>query len=115
MATILSISKKAVRLLLTNIISTTIHFTIRDITPLIHSEATYKKPLRYRDVALVEVHFKKTDAAKIIFHYTVKNEATGELICTGSTTQVFVTNGTMELSLIVPDFINAWMKEMGLK
>jgi len=84
-------------------------------TPLIHAETTFKKPLRYRDVALVEVHFKKTDAAKIIFHYNVKNEATGELICTGSTTQVFVTNGTMELSLIVPDFINVWMKEMGLK
>jgi acyl-CoA thioester hydrolase len=84
-------------------------------TPIIHAEATYKKPLRYRDVAIVEVHYKKTDAAKIIFHYTIKNEATGELICTGSTTQVFVTNGSMELSLIVPDFITTWMKDVGLK
>ena len=84
-------------------------------TPLVHAESTFKRPLRYRDVALVEVHFKKTDAAKIIFHYTMKLESTGEVICTGSTTQVFVTNGNMELSLIVPDFITDWMKEVGLK
>ena len=83
-------------------------------TPLIHSEATYKKPLRYRDIAIVEIHFKKTEAAKIIFHYKITNEANGDLICSGSTTQVFVTNGTMELSLIVPDFISEWMKEVGL-
>ena len=84
-------------------------------TPLIHAETVFKKPLRYRDVALIEVHYKKTDAAKIIFHYIITNEATGELVCSGSTTQVFVTNGSMELSLIVPDFIAKWMKEVGLK
>ncbi len=83
-------------------------------TPLIHSEATYKRPLRYKDVAFVEAHYIRTDAAKIIFHYKIKNES-GDLICTGSTTQVFVTNGAMELALTVPDFINDWMQQVGLR
>jgi acyl-CoA thioester hydrolase len=82
-------------------------------TPVIHAETHFKRPLRYRDTAVVEVHYHKTDAAKIIFHYVIRNEA-GEVICTGSTTQVFVTNGTMELSLTVPDFITEWMREVGL-
>ncbi|MCW3125494.1 MAG: 4-hydroxybenzoyl-CoA thioesterase [Bacteroidetes bacterium] len=83
-------------------------------TPVIHAETTFKKPLRYKDTAIVEVHFIRTEAAKIIFHYKIKNEA-GDVICTGSTTQVFVTNGSMELSLTVPDFITDWMQEVGLK
>lgn len=83
-------------------------------TPLIHSESTYKRPLRYKDVAFVEAHYIKTDAAKIIFHYKIKNEA-GDLICTGSTTQVFVTNGAMELALTVPDFVTEWMHQVGLR
>lgn len=84
-------------------------------TPLIHAESTFKKPLRYKDTAIVEVHYRATDAAKIIFHYVIRNESSGEVICTGATTQVFVTNGSMELSLIVPDFITEWMVEVGLK
>ena len=64
--------------------------------------------------AIVEAQFTQTDAAKIIFHYKIKNEA-GHIICTGSTTQVFVTNGSMELSLTIPDFILEWMTSVGLK
>lgn len=84
-------------------------------TPLIHMDTNFKKPLRYRDVAIVETSFKKTDAAKIIFLYTIRHEKTGEIICTGSTTQVFVTNKDMELLLTVPEFITDWMQEVGLK
>jgi acyl-CoA thioester hydrolase len=79
-------------------------------TPIVHMHADFKKPLRYRDVALVETIYKKTDAAKIIFDYNIRNESTGELICTGSTTQVFVGSKDLALSLIVPDFIREWMQ-----
>ena len=83
-------------------------------TPIIHAEADYKRPLRYRDVALITATFVKTDAAKIIFHYEIKNEKTGELICTGNTVQVLVAAKTMELLLTIPDFLETWMLQVGL-
>ncbi len=85
------------------------------LTPIVHVESNYKKPLRYKDVALVETSFHFTEAAKIIFHYKIFNEATGELACSGNTIQVFVTDGNMELLLTRPDFINDWLKQVGLK
>lgn len=84
-------------------------------TPLIHTETHFKKPLRYKDMAIIETSYKRTEAAKIIFDYTIHHLATNDLICKGTTTQVFVTNKEMELSLTVPEFINTWMKEVGLK
>ena len=37
---------------------------------------------------------RKTDAAKIIFDYVIRNERTNEIICKGTTTQVFAAAGT---------------------
>lgn len=84
------------------------------LTPIVHVDANYRKPLRYKDVALVETTFHFTDAAKIIFEYKIRNEATGEIACSGSSIQVFVKEGSMELLLTRPDFINDWLQEVGL-
>lgn len=79
-------------------------------TPLIHMAYDFKRPLRYRDVAMIQTNFRKTPAAKIIFDYIIRNEKTGELVCTGSTTQVFVENGTMTLMMISPEPFSEWKK-----
>jgi acyl-CoA thioester hydrolase len=78
-------------------------------TPLVHSDCYYKRPLRYQDYALVETTLRYTEAAKVIFDYVIRNKATQEVVCTGSTTQVFVTGDKMELSLVTPDFIKDWL------
>ena len=77
--------------------------------PIVHVSCDYKRPLVYRDVALVETVYRKTPAAKIIFDYVIRKESTGELICKGSTTQVFVNKDNMKLSLVVPDFFAEWL------
>lgn len=82
--------------------------------PIVHVSCDYRKSLKYRDVALIEATFKKTDAAKIIFDYVIRKESDGEIVCKGNTVQVFVHKDTMELSLTVPDFIDDWKKEVGL-
>jgi len=82
--------------------------------PIVHVHCDYTKPLQYRDVALVETTFRKTDAAKIIFDYTIRRESNGEIVCKGNTVQVFVQNKTMELCLIMPDFVEDWITEVGL-
>jgi acyl-CoA thioesterase FadM len=45
----------------------------------------------------------------------IRNEKTGELICKGTTTQVFVTGKQMELSLVIPDVFGEWKKQNGLQ
>lgn len=83
-------------------------------TPVVHLESNFKKVLQYRDVALVEAIFRKTEAAKIIFDYIVRKENTGEVVCTASTTQVFVASGTLELSLVIPEIFAKWKQQKGL-
>jgi acyl-CoA thioester hydrolase len=83
-------------------------------TPIVSIHCDYKKPLTYRDVALVKTTYRDTKAAKIIFDYVIYKEATGEVICTGQTTQVFVEKDTMTLLLTNPDFIEDWKTEKGL-
>ena len=83
--------------------------------PIVHVNCDYKRPLVYRDVALVETTYRNTPAAKIIFDYVIRKESTHELICKGSTTQVFVNKDNMKLSLVVPDFFSAWMAQKKAK
>lgn len=83
--------------------------------PIVHVTCDYKRPLKYRDVALIEATFHKSAAAKIIFDYKIYLEETGELTCKGTTTQVFVNRHTMELSLVYPDIFVEWAVQKGLK
>lgn len=83
-------------------------------TPIVHLSTDFKKTLTYRDIALVETTMRLTPAAKIIFDYVIRNGNTGDLICKGTTTQVFVTSGTMELSLVIPAIYMDWKIKNGL-
>lgn len=83
-------------------------------TPIVHLQTDFKKTLQYKDVALVETIMCKSDAAKIIFDYVIRNEKNNDLICKGTTTQVFVSSGSMNLSLVVPEVFADWKKQNGL-
>ena len=83
-------------------------------TPIVHMSSDFKKMLRYKDVALVETTLRKTEAAKIIFDYVIRCEKTNEIICKGTTTQVFVSGKEMELSLTVPEVFKEWKVKNGL-
>jgi len=83
--------------------------------PIVHVTSDFKKPLKYRDVALVETIFMKTDAAKIIFDYIIREESSGGIMCKGSTTQVFVNTKKNELALVLPDFFVEWARKNGFR
>ncbi len=83
-------------------------------TPIVHLATDFKKTMKYRDVALIETTMRLTPAAKIIFDYIIRCEETNDLICKGTTTQVFVSSKGMELSLIVPGIYAKWKTENGL-
>lgn len=57
--------------------------------PVVNLTINYKKPAKYDDLLSVTAIFKTLPTAKAVIEYEVKNEA-GELLCTGSSTLVFV-------------------------
>lgn len=82
--------------------------------PIVEMSLQYKRALRCNDIAIVEVRYINTDAAKICFEYTIYEEATNEVIVTASTVQVFL-NKDQELELINPEFYLKWKEKWGVK
>ena len=58
--------------------------------PVVNVECNYKRPLRYGDTVLIETRYVHTEAAKIRFEYTLYNADTRDVVCTGSSVQVFL-------------------------
>jgi len=79
--------------------------------PIVKTECEHKLPLKYGDEFEVEISFINSEAPKIIFQYKIVSS--GNLICTGKTTQVFTDNNS-ELVLNNPSFFLDWKKKMGL-
>jgi acyl-CoA thioester hydrolase len=81
--------------------------------PLVKINCDYKRPLEYGDTAIVETRFVSTEAAKIVFEYTIYRKRDNEISATGSTTQVFLTPQG-ELLLTAPEFFSGWKKKWGV-
>ena len=78
------------------------------VVPIVSVDCQFKKPLRYGDSVLVETTYLDGPAAKIQFDYRLWNAASGVLVATGSTTQVFLDKEHLSLQLNVPAFFEAW-------
>jgi acyl-CoA thioester hydrolase len=81
--------------------------------PLVKINCDYKRPLEYGDTAIVETRFIPTDAAKIVFEYTIYKNNDQDVAATGSSTQVFLTPEG-ELLLNSPEFFTGWKKRWGV-
>jgi len=81
--------------------------------PLVKVSCDYKRPLAYGDTAIVETRFVNTDAAKIMFEYTVYRKSDHEVMATGTSVQVFLTPEA-ELLLVPPAFFTGWKKHWGI-
>ena len=84
------------------------------VVPIVSIQAEYKRVLKYGDNLIVETIYIYNESAKIKFNYRLLNEETGELVVTGSTTQVFLKRDDMSLQLINPDFYQDWKLKNGL-
>ena len=80
------------------------------VTPIVKLSIDYKRSIKYGESAIIETTFVNTPAAKLIFSYKIFRSSDQALAATGETTQVFL-NTDGELSLVVPDFIEAWKKK----
>jgi len=82
--------------------------------PIVKVNCDYKKPLVYGDVLIVETRYIPTDAAKIVFSYTITRKKDDEVMASGSSTQVFLTPDG-ELLLNSPEFYTGWKRKWGIE
>ncbi len=81
--------------------------------PIVKINCDYKHPLEYGDMAIVETRYVPTEAAKIVFEYSIFRKANNDIVATGNSTQVFLTPEG-ELLLTSPDFYSGWKQKWGI-
>jgi len=81
--------------------------------PLVELHFEYKRPLKYQDRGRIEITFRNTDAAKIIFDYKIFSADSNELIATGHSVQVFL-DRNYQLVWSPPDFFLQWKQMNGV-
>lgn len=84
------------------------------IIPVVNIDCSYKRSLKYGEKVAVETTFIPCEAAKLKFEYRLYNAATGDLVATGSSIQVFLDKETSVLQLTNPVFFDEWKSKMGL-
>lgn len=84
------------------------------VIPVVSVQCDFKKSLRYGDKVIVESKYIPTEAAKMKFTYRLFNAATGEVVATGSSVQVFLSKEDSVLQLANPPFFEDWKKQHDL-
>ena len=83
------------------------------VIPVVSVQCDYKKSLRYGDRVIVETKYMPTEAAKLKFSFRLFNAATGDLVATGSSVQVFLSKEDSVLQMANPPFFEDWKKQHG--
>jgi acyl-CoA thioester hydrolase len=78
--------------------------------PLVDLEFHYRRPLTYQMQPRIDIIYRLTEAAEIIFDYEIRDKATQEVMATGHSVQVFM-DLNYELVWTNPDFYEAWKKQ----
>ncbi len=84
------------------------------VIPIVNVHCDFKRSLRYGDRVIVETVYIPCEAAKMKFNYSLTNAATGEIVATGYSVQVFLDKKDSILQLANPPFFEAWKKNHGL-
>jgi acyl-CoA thioester hydrolase len=81
--------------------------------PLVDLRFEYKKPLIYGQKARIEITYRNTQAAKIIFDYKIFDVKDNSVIATGYSIQVFL-DKQYRLLWSNPEFYEKWKEKNGL-
>ena len=83
------------------------------VVPSVDLTCQCNQPLSFGEEAIVETRFIHSDAAKILFEYTIYRASDQNIVATGTTTQVFL-NTNRELELVNPAFYIEWKKKWNI-
>ena len=78
--------------------------------PLVDLTFHYRRPLIYGMKPKIDIIYRPTDAAKIVFDYEIRNTADNEIYATGHSVQVFM-DLNYELLWTNPEFYENWKKQ----
>ena len=81
--------------------------------PIVEQTIQYKKPIRYGMKPRIDIIYRPTEAAKIVFDYEIHDPETDELMASGQSVQVFM-DMNYQLVWANPDFYLAWKKKWNL-
>lgn len=81
--------------------------------PLVELSFQYKKPIKYGMRPRIDIIYKPTEAAKIVFDYEIHDIADDSLLATGHSVQIFM---DMQYQLVWenPKFYEEWKKKWGV-
>ena len=80
--------------------------------PIVELTFHYKKPIKYGMCPRIDIIYRPTEAAKIVFDYEIYDTEDESLIATGHSVQVFM-NQQYQLIWENPEFYLQWKKRWG--
>ena len=81
--------------------------------PLVEMNFQWKKPIRYGMHPRIDIIYRPTKAAKVIFDYEIHDTTDDSLIATGHSVQVFM-DTNYQLVLYSPELYEEWQKKWGV-
>ncbi len=81
--------------------------------PLVDMSIQYKRPILYGMRPRIDIIYRPTEAAKVVFDYEIYDTASGELMATAHTVQVFM-DRNYQLVWFSPDFYEQWKSRWGV-
>lgn len=81
--------------------------------PLVELSFQFKKPIKYGMHPRIDIIYRPTDAAKIVFDYEIHDTEDESLIATGHSVQVFM-NTDYQLVWDTPVFYKEWKIRWGV-
>ena len=82
--------------------------------PLVDMEFHYRRPLLYEKRYRIDIIYRPTLSAKIVFDYEIHDAETDDIMATGRSVQVFM-DKDYQLVWISPDFYEQWKELWGVK
>ncbi len=82
--------------------------------PLVELSFQYKKPMRYGTRARIDIIYRPTEAAKIVFDYEIRDISDNSLYATGHSVQVFL-DRNYRLVWDTPEFFRQWKEKWGVQ
>ena len=77
--------------------------------PLVEMTFQWKKPIKYGMHPRIDIIYRPTQAAKVVFDYEIHDTADESLIVTGHSVQVFM-DTNYQLVLYSPEFYEEWQR-----
>ncbi|MDD6437018.1 MAG: acyl-CoA thioesterase [Prevotella sp.] len=78
--------------------------------PIAEETIRYRKPLRYGMKPRIDIYYRPTISAKVIFDYEIHDTADESLIATGRSIQAFM-DMDYQLVLYSPDWYKEWQEK----